>query len=192
MKKQGLFYLSGLCFALVLSGCVVRTYPLVKERVDQDLTTGNHGYLMGQAPASTGAEKERKTTRTTRVVEIELGSPIKFEKTSKRAVQSTVLTQETTEQTTEGNRGYITQSIEPQTIAEPSYENYTVQKGDTLQKISKKFYGTTKNWTKIYDANRDTLKGPNKVYPGRTIKIPAGPELRKGVEPLMEPKENLK
>jgi nucleoid-associated protein YgaU len=71
--------------------------------------------------------------------------------------------------------------LEPETV---NIQKYTVQKGDTLQKISKKFYGTTKKWTKIYEANKDIIKGPNKIYPGQAINIP--------VEPLKEPKENLK
>lgn len=50
---------------------------------------------------------------------------------------------------------------------------YTVQKKDTLQKISSKFYGTTKKWKMLYNANTDVLKNPNKVYPGMKIKIPA-------------------
>src|SRR5512139_2133187 len=33
-----------------------------------------------------------------------------------------------------------------------SGQNYTVKKGDTLQEISQKFYGTTKKWRKIYEA----------------------------------------
>jgi nucleoid-associated protein YgaU len=66
-------------------------------------------------------------------------------------------------------------------------EKYKVQKGDTLQKISQKFYGTTKKWQKIYEANKDTLKGPDKLYPGRTINIPVD-----SAGKLKEPSENLK
>jgi len=62
---------------------------------------------------------------------------------------------------------------------------YIVGKGDTLQKISQKFYGTTKKWVKIYEANKDALKGPNKIYPGQSINIPTD-------NTLQEPKENLK
>ena len=50
---------------------------------------------------------------------------------------------------------------------------YVVRKGDTLQKISKKFYGTTKKWRRIYKANRKTLsKGPDKLQPGMKLVIP--------------------
>ncbi len=50
---------------------------------------------------------------------------------------------------------------------------HVVAKGDTLQKISKKFYGTTKNWKKIYEANRRTLKGgPDSLVVGTKLIIP--------------------
>lgn len=45
---------------------------------------------------------------------------------------------------------------------------YTIQKGDNLSKIARK-YGTT--WQKIYNNNKDVLKSPNKIYIGQQIKI---------------------
>jgi len=65
-----------------------------------------------------------------------------------------------------------------------TYETYTVQKGDTLQKISNKFFGTTKKWMKIFEANKNVLKTPNNIYPGKTINIP--------VERLPGTKEKIK
>jgi len=173
--------------SFILSGCVVRTYPVVKDRVDQELS-GNRGYLSGDAPAE---DKERKATRTTTAVEIELRSPIKFEKLPAQPKEVKQKPRKPMEYTEDrevwGNRGFITKSVSPK-IAEPSeafgMERYTVQKGDTLQKISRKFYGTTRKWNKIYDANSDTLKGPDKIYPGQVINVP--------VEEMKEPVENLK
>lgn len=55
-----------------------------------------------------------------------------------------------------------------------SGKTYLVQKGDTLQKISQKFYGTTRQWRKIYDANRAKIKGgPDKLAVGTKLTIPA-------------------
>lgn len=185
MLKGKLICLLLLISVFVLSGCVVRTYPLTKDRVDQGLTEGNKGYLKGQASLS--QEKERKTTRTTQVVEIELSSPIKFDKKPKTALPRPEPPEEvTSDEVLSGNRGFITESVVPE-INEPAgvrVEEYKVQKGDTLQKISQKFYGTTKKWNKIYDANKDTLKGADKIYSGQVINIP--------LESLKETKENLK
>ena len=51
-------------------------------------------------------------------------------------------------------------------------KTYTVQKGDTLSKISLKFYGTSKKWKKILDANREKL-GQNQVLrAGMVVVIP--------------------
>ncbi len=56
---------------------------------------------------------------------------------------------------------------------------YKTRKGDTLQKISRRFYGTTKKWPLIYKANRNKLKGPDKVYPGQVLNIPEAGEFKK-------------
>ncbi|UCD16150.1 MAG: LysM peptidoglycan-binding domain-containing protein [Candidatus Omnitrophota bacterium] len=53
-----------------------------------------------------------------------------------------------------------------------NYQWYTVEKSDTLQKISYKFYDTTKKWFIIFEQNKDTLSSPDKIYPGAKIKIP--------------------
>ena len=50
--------------------------------------------------------------------------------------------------------------------------DYVVQESDTLQKISKKFFGSYSKWMKIYDANKDVIKNPDRIQPGITIHIP--------------------
>lgn len=50
-------------------------------------------------------------------------------------------------------------------------EMYEIQKGDSLSKIAKNF-GTT--WQKIHAMNKDTIKDPDKIFPGQKIKIPKG------------------
>jgi nucleoid-associated protein YgaU len=49
---------------------------------------------------------------------------------------------------------------------------YTVQKGDTLSKISKQYYGDPNMYNRIFEANRDQLKDPDKIFPGQVLKIP--------------------
>lgn len=192
MGKPNVLSILVLTLVFSLSGCVVRTYQSTRDRIDQDLSGGNRGYLKGQMPASESQkEGERKTTRNTQVVEIELQPLVKFEKKKPETPAKPMGTTATEESPVVGNRGYITESISPET-AESSggaLEKYTVQKNDTLQKISQKFYGTTKKWIKIYDANKDTMKGPNKIYPGQVISIPDLPSTEKT---LKEPAENLK
>jgi nucleoid-associated protein YgaU len=154
-----------------LSGCVVRSYPVTKDRIDQDITAGNRGYLKGQAPAAEA--KETKGTRTTQVVEVEFKPWIQFERAPKAQPRAEEPVAPVTEEPQEvmGNRGFITQSVIPE-IAEPALQQYTVKKGDTLQKIAKKFYGSSKKWNRIYEANKDVLKAPDRVYPGQVLNIP--------------------
>ena len=50
---------------------------------------------------------------------------------------------------------------------------YTVQKGDTLSKISKEMYGDANKYQQIFEANRPMLTHPDKIYPGQVLRIPA-------------------
>lgn len=50
-----------------------------------------------------------------------------------------------------------------------SGSSYTVQSGDTLSKIGS-HYGVS--WQKIYEANRDKLDNPDKIFPGQELTIP--------------------
>ena len=50
---------------------------------------------------------------------------------------------------------------------------YTVVKGDTLSHIAKEHYGKASKWQVIFEANRDQLDDPDKIYPGQVLKIPA-------------------
>jgi nucleoid-associated protein YgaU len=49
---------------------------------------------------------------------------------------------------------------------------YEVVSGDSLSKIAKREYGNAKEWKRIYEANQDILKDPDKIYPGQKLKIP--------------------
>lgn len=49
---------------------------------------------------------------------------------------------------------------------------YTVKSGDTLSKIAKAHYGDASTYNKIFDANRNILKDPDKIQPGQVLTIP--------------------
>jgi LysM repeat protein len=177
--------IAGACLlasALTLSGCVARTYNLTRDRLDQDLSpsSGNRGYITGSAPAE---PQERKSTRTTRVFEVELGFS-KSEQSKYRSTTPSTMSSNTDEPV------FIRE--EQEEVLEENFESYTVEKNDTLQKISKKFYGTTRKWPKIYEANKDILRSPDRLYTGQVLKIPVTAELKTEVVELAEPKENLK
>ena len=52
-------------------------------------------------------------------------------------------------------------------------QTYTVESGDTLSHISKQFYGKASQWSAIFEANRDQLEDPDRIFPGQVLKIPA-------------------
>lgn len=58
---------------------------------------------------------------------------------------------------------------------DPEYETYIVQKGDTLSKISRLHYGTSKFVDLILEANRDTIREPGRLRVGMLVRIPPLP-----------------
>ncbi len=51
-------------------------------------------------------------------------------------------------------------------------ETYEIKSGDTLSKISKQFYGSANEYMRIFYANRDQLKDPDKIQVGQKLIIP--------------------
>jgi nucleoid-associated protein YgaU len=51
-------------------------------------------------------------------------------------------------------------------------QTYTVKSGDTLSKISKQYYGNANEYMRIFYANRDKLRDPDKIQVGQQLTIP--------------------
>jgi len=51
-------------------------------------------------------------------------------------------------------------------------QQHIVAEGETLMHISKKYYGTTRKWKRILEANRDVIQDENKIRPGTELMIP--------------------
>lgn len=60
----------------------------------------------------------------------------------------------------------------PAPAAPAAPQSHTVVSGDTLSKISRKYYGNSADWQKIADANKATLPDPKKLKPGMVLTIP--------------------
>jgi uncharacterized protein YidB (DUF937 family) len=56
--------------------------------------------------------------------------------------------------------------------AAPASRTYTVVSGDTLSRIAKQFYNDANQWQRIFEANRDILKNPDRISPGQNLRIP--------------------
>ncbi len=50
--------------------------------------------------------------------------------------------------------------------------HYRVQPGDSLWKISEKFYGNGNRWKEIYEANKDQIQNPDLIYPDQIFAVP--------------------
>lgn len=55
---------------------------------------------------------------------------------------------------------------------EEKAEIYEIVSGDTLGGIAKRYYGKAGAYMKIFEANKDIISDPNKIYPGQKIRIP--------------------
>ena len=61
----------------------------------------------------------------------------------------------------------------PITSGAPAADRFhLVAEGDSLTRISVRYYGTSNRWQEIYDANREILRGENSLKPGQRLRIP--------------------
>lgn len=60
----------------------------------------------------------------------------------------------------------------PEAEVEQEVEYYTIESGDTLWAISEKFLGNGAKYTEIFEANREVIEDPDKIFVGQKIRIP--------------------
>ena len=157
--------MAGLMGMLVVGGCVHAQAKITQmPRVDLQVSGGNRGYLVGTPPADTGPQK---TMRERFGADIEIPSFYKPKHTGAGANLDEMAPPETETDEAAGSEEGTTPS---------HYDTYVVQKGDSLWSIAAKpeIYGKASMWRRIFDANRDVLKSPDRVRPGMTLKIPRG------------------
>jgi nucleoid-associated protein YgaU len=163
-----------LLFIVFLSGCMrVRTYTVEKPRKDREIE-GNQGYLAGE-PDQVQKDSKLGSTRKISVLEFEFGPKSEEEIVSESLESEEVYRQESYQEEIYRQESPASElKVKEYDLDSPryEYEDYIVKKNDTLQKISRKFYGTTKKWELIYQENKDTLTSPDKIYPGMKIRVP--------------------
>ncbi len=52
-------------------------------------------------------------------------------------------------------------------------KSITVGEGDSLWTIAAKIYGSADQYLRLYEANRDQISDPNRIFPGMVLKLPA-------------------
>ncbi|MBB1087265.1 LysM peptidoglycan-binding domain-containing protein [Lysobacter sp. SG-8] len=89
-------------------------------------------------------------------------------------VQSSVKsTEEIVEKPDFSNVQSSVQSTEELVEQVPVEQVHTVEKGETLSAISQHYYGKASRWNDIFQANRDQLDDPDRIFPGQVLKIPS-------------------
>jgi nucleoid-associated protein YgaU len=56
--------------------------------------------------------------------------------------------------------------------ATPAARTHTVVAGDSLSRISQRYYGTPGRWQDIYRANQDQLRNANSLPIGLVLQLP--------------------
>ncbi|MBI3615571.1 MAG: LysM peptidoglycan-binding domain-containing protein [Candidatus Omnitrophica bacterium] len=185
------FGIAVLLVSLGAAGCARITSQVVeKPRVDQELT-GNRGYLAGSAPAAA----PRKSTRQVLQTNVELATLDEMTPWRKQKGSAPLASP-----APESAAGVSSVPVWPEESPAASWESepreelpvsptrpvpsasslsssetpttYTVKSGDTLDKIAAKVYGDSNEWRRIYQANKDRLSTPNRIYPGQKLTIP--------------------
>jgi len=180
--KQLFAVLTVVAVGASMAGCARVTARVVeKPRVDQEMTSGNRGYVQGTGPAAA----PRKTTRQVLETDIEMATsremtPWKIKKNPPAAEmpQAAVPAPAPAAAWPQESPASKSASAAPEMPAAP--KTYIVKKGDTLEKIAAEMYGDGSKWRRIFKANKEMLKSPNKIYAGQKLMIPALPA-EKGV-----------
>jgi nucleoid-associated protein YgaU len=56
--------------------------------------------------------------------------------------------------------------------AQPEDTYYVIEKGDSLWKIAAHYYGDGNKWKQLFEANKEVILDPDKIFPGQKIRIP--------------------
>jgi len=194
---KGLIVILAVMFAY---GCTasknveVRRYIEVKDRVDQDMDEGNAGFLAG-----TPQPEDRSEIRKTRkIYVVEVSQETEGEGTEEEVIleesgygmegtgfegAEEIQESDVFDGTVEYDAAEATKmrdvastnfadTGDADMAASMSLVEYKVEKDDTLQKISKKFYDSYSKWPKIYELNKDVISDPDRIKPGIILQIP--------------------
>jgi len=100
------------------------------------------------------------------------------EKTGKSSDELSKLSEEissvigTEESVSKDNTSYTKEITKEVEVREKEMRYITVRKGDTLGKIAQRVYGNVMDYKKIYEANPDILRRPDRIYIGQKLRIP--------------------
>lgn len=191
--KQAFLWMAVFLGSLSAAGCArITTQVVERPRVDQEVQ-GNRGFLVGSGPSPSSP---RKATRQMIETNIELPTAGELNPWAKpkQGVGPTAavvpaapaIPSEGAEPSVPYAESEWEETIPPEPEIAPAGQMYTVERGDNLGKISAKFYGTSRKWRRIYEANRSSLRSPDRLYQGQRLVIPSLEESPQPSEPESE------
>jgi nucleoid-associated protein YgaU len=62
--------------------------------------------------------------------------------------------------------------VAPAPPPKPAIKKVVVKEGEWLYDISRREYGTSQGWKKIYDANKALIDNPDLIFPNQELVIP--------------------
>jgi nucleoid-associated protein YgaU len=78
--------------------------------------------------------------------------------------------------------------------AKPKDGRIVIQPGNNLWRISRVLYGDGAKFTMLYEANKDQIRNPNRIYPGQVFKTPDVAPSSESIDPTrrdpLKPDEN--
>ena len=200
VRKMALIFVGGFFSGCIIT---TTTQVVEVDRVDQKISEdANKGYLVGTPPKD--SMQSTKATRQVIRTDIELPTAEELERepskdkdvegnrgylmdqgatTARFRIQESkpvfdseteLMLSEPTEKKIPLKKNEIPSEEGVVVKKQTRFEEYIIQKGDTLQSVAAKpnVYGSVKYWVKLYNANKDVIKNPNRVYPGTKIRIP--------------------
>lgn len=175
-KDNGLkwFMIALACVLLACAGIVFYLYyPDLQEESIPVSSEEEYTYptvTMGLQQDSIQGDSLKRTEDTLRIPQPTI---VEENPASKQQVENKVVPEEP--QKVDKKTTVKSQPVNPDSV---NYEivgtetTYTVKEGETLTRISLRFYGTKALWPYIVKHNADVLKNPNNVTSGTTLKIP--------------------
>lgn len=175
-KDNGLkwFMIALACVFLVCAGIVFYLYyPDLQEESIPVSSEEEYTYptvTMGLQQDSIQGDSLKRTEDTLRIPQPTI---VEENPASKQQVENKVVPEEpqkVVKKTTVKSQPVNPDSVNYEIVGTET--TYTVKEGETLTRISLRFYGTKALWPYIVKHNADVLKNPNNVTSGTTLKIP--------------------
>lgn len=80
------------------------------------------------------------------------------------------------------------------TPAKPKEGRVVIQPGNNLWRISRVLYGSGAKYTMLFEANKDLIRNPDRIYPGQVFKTPSVAAKSEAIDPKrrdpLKPEEN--